>query len=29
MHIWRSDSANWYDPKAELPEWAEGTAPKA
>jgi ADP-ribosyl-[dinitrogen reductase] hydrolase len=29
VHIWRSDAANWYDPKAELPEWPEGTAPKA
>lgn len=24
MHIWRSDCANWYDPKDQLPEVAEG-----
>lgn len=23
-HIWRSDGANWYDPKDELPELPEG-----
>jgi len=23
-HIWRSDAASWYDPKEELPEFAEG-----
>jgi hypothetical protein len=23
-HIWRSDGASWYDPKAEWPEFAEG-----
>jgi hypothetical protein len=28
VHIWRSDAANWYDPKVELPEWAEGRQPK-
>lgn len=22
-HIWRSDAASWYDPKLELPEYAE------
>lgn len=22
-HIWRSDSASWYDPKLELPEFPE------
>jgi hypothetical protein len=22
-HIWRSDAANWYDPKQELPEFPE------
>lgn len=22
-HIWRSDGASWYDPKDELPEFAE------
>jgi hypothetical protein len=22
-HIWRSDGASWYDPKSELPEFAE------
>ena len=29
MHIWRSDSASWYDPKDPLPEWPEGYAAKA
>ncbi|EJN15203.1 hypothetical protein PMI42_01211 [Bradyrhizobium sp. YR681] len=29
VHIWRSDAADWYDPKAELPEWPEGTQPPA
>jgi hypothetical protein len=24
LHIWRSDGASWYDPKAQLPEKAEG-----
>lgn len=24
VHIWRSDAANWYDPKDELPELPEG-----
>ncbi|HWX61512.1 GFA family protein [Bradyrhizobium sp.] len=28
VHIWRSDAAVWYDPKTELPEWPEGTAPQ-
>ena len=28
-HIWRSDCANWFDPKDQLPEWQEGSAPKA
>jgi hypothetical protein len=23
-HIWRSDAANWYDPKDQLPELPEG-----
>jgi len=23
-HIWRSDAASWYDPKIQLPEYAEG-----
>jgi hypothetical protein len=27
VHIWRSDAADWYDPKDALPEWPEGTAP--
>jgi len=22
-HIWRSDGATWFDPKDQLPEWAE------
>ena len=22
-HIWRSDGASWFDPKDQLPEWAE------
>ena len=22
-HIWRSQAADWYDPKAALPEWPE------
>lgn len=29
VHIWRSDAADWYDPKAELPEWAEGRPPRS
>ena len=29
VHIWRSDGASWFDPKDQLPEWLEGTAPKA
>jgi hypothetical protein len=29
MHIWRSDGASWFDPKDQLPEWPEGTPPKA
>jgi hypothetical protein len=24
IHIWRSDGASWYDPKDQLPEFAEG-----
>ena len=24
LHIWRSDAANWYDPKDELPELPKG-----
>jgi hypothetical protein len=24
MHIWRSDGASWYDPRAVLPELLEG-----
>jgi hypothetical protein len=28
-HIWRSDGAPWFDPKDQLPEWREGTPPKA
>ena len=24
-HIWRSDCANWFDPKDQLPEWQEGS----
>ena len=28
-HIWRSDCATWFDPKDQLPEWPEGSAPKA
>jgi hypothetical protein len=24
VHIWRSDAAPWYDPKAQFPEKAEG-----
>lgn len=28
VHIWRSDAAVRYDPKTELPEWPEGTAPQ-
>jgi hypothetical protein len=27
-HIWRSDCATWFDPKDQLPEWQEGSAPK-
>jgi hypothetical protein len=26
VHIWRSDAALWYDPKAQFPEKAEGLA---
>lgn len=26
LHIWRSDSASWYDPKAAWPEKPEGLA---
>ena len=26
-HLWRSDAANWYDPKRPLPELAEGFRP--
>jgi hypothetical protein len=26
-HIWRSDAANWYDPKAQIPELEEGSPP--
>jgi hypothetical protein len=29
IHIWRSDAASWFDPKEQLPEWPEGTPPKA
>jgi hypothetical protein len=29
VHIWRSDAANWYDPKDALPEWPEGKRPEA
>jgi len=29
MHIWRSDGASWFDPKDQLPEWPEGTPPRA
>jgi ADP-ribosyl-[dinitrogen reductase] hydrolase len=29
MHIWRSEAANWYDPKDALPEWPEGKRPPA
>ena len=28
-HIWRSDAASWFDPKDQLPEWPEGSAPKS
>jgi hypothetical protein len=28
-HIWRSDAANWFDPKDQLPERPQGSAPKA
>jgi hypothetical protein len=27
-HIWRSDAASWYDPKLELPEFAESPQKK-
>jgi ADP-ribosyl-[dinitrogen reductase] hydrolase len=27
MHIWRSDGASWYDPKAAWPEYPQGTPP--
>jgi hypothetical protein len=27
VHIWRSDCAPRFDPKDELPEWQEGSAP--
>ena len=27
VHIWRSDAANWFDPKEQLPEWPEGKRP--
>jgi hypothetical protein len=26
VHIWRSDAANWYDPKTGVPELPEGIA---
>jgi hypothetical protein len=26
VHIWRSDAASWYDPKAQFPEKPEGLA---
>jgi len=29
VHIWRSDAANWYDPKVALAEWTEGRPPKS
>jgi hypothetical protein len=29
VHIWRSEAANWYDPKDALPEWPEGKRPPA
>ena len=29
MHIWRSDGADWYDPKDDLPEWPEGKSPSS
>ena len=28
VHIWRSDAADWYDPKETLPEWPEGKRPQ-
>jgi hypothetical protein len=27
-HIWRSDAANWYDPKLELPEFPQSPQQK-
>ena len=27
-HIWRSEAANWFDPKRPLPEWAEFPPPR-
>ena len=29
VHIWRSDAADWYDPKHTLPEWPEGKRPQS
>jgi ADP-ribosyl-[dinitrogen reductase] hydrolase len=26
VHIWRSDAASWYDPKAQFAELPEGLA---
>ena len=25
-HIWRSEAANWFDPRRAVPEWAENPA---
>jgi len=29
VQTWRSEAANWWDPKDALPEWPEGKRPQA